>query len=500
VSQIPITGYTSANPNNPTHYISVEYASKEEPEDWSTLGIELTTSWNPDISWNNPEPFNLAHWDISSLSPGFYLIKLTVNSPNGTVSDVSEVYINKDVAEGWPKMTGTTGHFIVDDLKPENPGMEISLIHTNKIYAFNNDGSLISGFPEKCFSLPTIASGGLNVPTALRIVTGDKEDGINIIVPNGNIQSYSMYPSNSTKSPVLADLDGDDDLEIVIGIDDGSVSIWESNGQEISAWKKETGNIVYYPPAIADIDANPGMEIIASCKDGNIYTWSYNNNDPLWIQELNNWVLSPPVVGNIDGDLNNTKEIVAYSRNGNIYCFSSTGDLVDGEWPVQILGDLSHPAALANIDGDPNQTLEIVIAGGGGNLYAFNHDGSEAMGNWPIQLSADKPGYLIQAPPVIADINNDEILEIIVGLSLQGEGYVYALDSQGNILSSDWPKPVFGSIKSISIFNMDEDENTEMIIGTTQGIFVIELDSILNQDMMPWPTFQQNMQRTGYIP
>ena len=64
--------------------------------------------------------------------------------------------------------------------------------------------------------------------------------------------------------PQIADIDSDNQVEIVIGSKDGKVYGWELNGQSVVGWPKDTGYAVNGSLAVGDIDDEDDIEIISA--------------------------------------------------------------------------------------------------------------------------------------------------------------------------------------------------------------------------------------------
>lgn len=132
------------------------------------------------------------------------------------------------------------------DGKPEVVigGGDIYITNDNKLYAWNADGSLVSGFP-------------LMPPT-----------------PNYGNTSYPMY-----YSPVLADFDGDNITEILIT----HVGAWgsvivEPDGTVSDATNHNTLGALYAAPLVDDIDNDGQLEIVTAGED-----FFNNSKGAIWI-------------------------------------------------------------------------------------------------------------------------------------------------------------------------------------------------------------------------
>ncbi|MCD4788390.1 MAG: hypothetical protein K8R37_00200, partial [Bacteroidales bacterium] len=73
-----------------------------------------------------------------------------------------------------------------------------------------------------------------------------------------------VVPSYFAPSGVnLADVDEDGFLEIISGCTDGSLHLWDYEGNELPGWPKTGLNVIQSKPAVGDIDPDyPGLEIL----------------------------------------------------------------------------------------------------------------------------------------------------------------------------------------------------------------------------------------------
>lgn len=231
------------------------------------------------------------------------------------------------------------------------------------IYIFDKDGNVLVRrlVPETVYASPAVAD--LDGDGDLEIVSGTgwywwyhhgrTGQPYVYVFETGQVFNASLHYSDPTKlplapgwprttnypgfsSPALADLDGDGDLEIVIGTSDpflchtpgcpneiagdGSVYAWHHNGQPVSGWPihpvNEHGNDapIFSSPTIADVDGDSDLEVLfAVMWDVHVY---HHNGTPLVLKQTdgrqdNNvngrlqsqWsVWASPAVGDADGD------------------------------------------------------------------------------------------------------------------------------------------------------------------------------------------------------
>jgi len=130
-------------------------------------------------------------------------------------------------------------------------------------------------------------------------------------------------------------------------------------------------------------------------------------------------------------------------------------------------GWYSSPAA-ADLDGDG--TMEVLA--GAYTLFALNGE------NGSVQWSIDTPGGRIWPGVVVADIDDNADLEVIIA---QGGGYLYVFDHAGNTVWSRRPTP--SELRGLSVYDLDDDGTLELVVtgavGSRTNTWVYEHDGSL---------------------
>jgi hypothetical protein len=147
-----------------------------------------------------------------------------------------------------------------------------------------------------------------------------------------------------------------------------------------------------------------------------------------------------------------------------LQAFKLNGTSVPG-FPKTLSYPLEGAPAFGDIDGDGQG--EIIVTGhglsSGGMIWAFKKDGSAVTG-FPINH-----GYSSRTP-VLADVNNDGKMEIIVNLrAAQSKEYVYKGD--GTVLTG-WPKNLESvPASSAAVGDIDGDGIPEIIAESYYGLY-----------------------------
>ena len=102
-------------------------------------------------------------------------------------------------------------------------------------------------------------------------------------------------------SPVVADINNDGRLEVVVGSHDHN--LYAVNGQTgAELWRFNTDDWVFGSPAIGDIDGDGVLEVVVGSHDNNVYALDGRNGQIKWVAETRTRVMSSPLIGDFDGD------------------------------------------------------------------------------------------------------------------------------------------------------------------------------------------------------
>ncbi len=267
-------------------------------------------------------------------------------------------------------------------------------------------------------------------------------------------------------TPSYGDIDGDGEGEIVAGVGGplgGYLYAYKQDGTEIF-----NINIGKYPvtPVLSDLNGDGKMEIIIGLRTGQVYV--YNGDGTVyngWPQTIDHYIASSCAVGDINND--GVKEIVAEGRNF-LYVWDSNGNAMPG-FPYQIYdtvdGSNSYSApVLADLFGDGNKEIMFCSHSNGANggiIYAVNNDGTSLPG-WPNFVS-----NWIYAPVSIADVNNDNQYDIVIGeygASATPAFSLFAYNIDGSLITNYPIGPLDGMACQAAFADLDNDGELEMVL------------------------------------
>ncbi|NYT27917.1 MAG: VCBS repeat-containing protein [Candidatus Thiodubiliella endoseptemdiera] len=352
--------------------------------DGTNSAISTSTAVTYDII--NPTPITTNPWTLSDIPAGQSAFKAgDVISLTLTMSETL-------------KLNNTTGSkvviagkdFVLDKTASTTAG-DKKLVFKYSVQA--GDSIAATDFdidnPTSDITLNNITDVAGNAPvfTADRVVlTKTKLEYIEKIGSGNN--PFEGIDVGSYSTPILADIDGDGDLDLVVGEQNGTLKYYQNTGTTSNpAYEAKTG------------DDNPFNGIDAGYS-------------------------SSPILVDIDGD--GDLDLVVGERNGTLKYYQNTGTTSNPAYEAKTgddnpfngidVGYYSTPT-LADIDGDGD--LDLVMGEGNGTLKYYQNTGTTSNPAYEAKTGDDNPfngidvGYY--STPTLADIDGDGDLDLVVG-------------------------------------------------------------------------------------
>jgi subtilisin family serine protease len=311
--------------------------------------------------------------------------------------------------------------------------------------------------------------------------------------------------TNYVGVPVLADLNGDGALEVLTM----GANVEQNGRAMIHAFRADGSALPGWPvllpqgtlgsnssPVVADFDGNGEMDVACVTGNGQVFVVRADGTLlPGWPVSLGSSmnVGGTTVFADFDGDAE--VELFAATESGHAAIYKANGSMLAG-WPQQMPSQVYAPA-VADLDDDGD--LEIVIPsvnqdlGGLRRMYVWHHTGQIAAG-WP---------YIVNnaSQPIILDFDGDKKLDILFSTADQ----TLALNFAGQMISKlGLPRPG-GRTNHCLAADFDGDGRINLLVTENVVPFSIALLNYptrpVDLDYMPWPqpgiTSQKN---SAYLP
>ncbi|MDD3626524.1 MAG: VCBS repeat-containing protein, partial [bacterium] len=251
-----------------------------------------------------------------------------------------------------------------------------------------------------------------------------RNDGT-INTPSWTLVTDKYVPySEISSSPEFHDLDGDADLDLLMGTSYGVLLYYENEGNTTTAsfttaetimLTMDTGN--YSMPSFSDIDNDNDYDLFIGNSTGKIFFCRNDgtNEIPDWTIVSKNYegidvgTYSIPVFVDIDND--NDFDMFIGEGDGYINFYQNNGTVSSPAWTFITatyesidVGDRSTPA-FSDIDNDGD--YDLFIGNSAGDLYFYRNDGTASSPSWTF-ITQNYNGFdYSHTKPYFTDIDND---------------------------------------------------------------------------------------------
>lgn len=299
--------------------------------------------------------------------------------------------------------------------------------------------------------------------------------------------------------PVLVDIDNDNDLDLILGAGDGTIYFYENTGNATNPkWMNNNGllgsaDIGYYAaPTFADIDNDNDYDLICGEYYGRVaYTINTGSAaSPTFDHDAANWVwmvddvglidvglYSQPAWTDIDGD--SDLDVVIGNYGGTVFFKNNTntvwwpllrddGYILDKGDPIYV--DYMSKPVFVDLDNDGD--MDMPIGTGYGNVDYYENVGAA---NGYIYI---RPGLLgnydvgAEAVPSLGDFDGDGDQDLVVG-NQDGDLVFYKNigTSTDPVFSYDHTVPnVTPWMASPQLVDYDFDGDLDIVVGNSTGV------------------------------
>lgn len=344
--------------------------------------------------------------------------------------------------------------------------------YDNYLYCLNYTGDLEWRYDSGSEIKASASVGDLDKDGTLEILFGSNR----LFCLSHTGQQEWNYSIGCAVQPAIADLDGDDDLEIVFN-NKSDVHCVNHTGQNL--WIASTTYDIFDAVAIADLDDNGYLEIVVvenenlGSGNDNSYVYCFNaTGSQKWKSTtLGQYadVQSAPTIADLDND--DSLEIIVTTNGENLSCLDKDGKRT---WNSTDIIDNTCNPSVADLDNDG--TLEVLVTerAAENKLFCFDHEFSEEW-NYSLAQACD-------TTPIIVDIDGDGIVEIII---LSTNGFVYCLGLTDVTSGSQRYYAERGSVFGTGQMDSDNDymdDLTEDYYGTNAELADTDIDGLEDWD------------------
>ena len=240
---------------------------------------------------------------------------------------------------------------------------------------------------------------------------------------------FAAIDIGALSAPAFLDLDGDGDLDLLSGAPNGTLLAFENDGgaftELVGAANPFDGVDLDFgtAPTGVDLDGDGDLDLVVGNRygalwlfqnDGGVFVEQIGAADPFAFLDVGDY--STPAFVDLDGD--GDLDLVSGNGSGALLAFENDGGaftaLVGSANPFDgvDVGDYSAPA-FVDLDGDGD--LDLVSGDGSGALVAFENDG----GAFTALVGAANPFDGVDvgdySTPAFVDVDGDGDMDVVVG-------------------------------------------------------------------------------------
>ena len=323
-------------------------------------------------------------------------------------------------------------------LKPGGEPLLLFGAPSGFVYAYDRSGKLRWRCEVGGEVLGAVAAGKLDAGPNLNVVAS-WNGGVAVIDADGHKRWQKKFPEPSGQTPVLADLDGHGQLDVVLNVGSKIVALAGADGKEL--WEfTAAGDLI--TPAAGEFTPGGKPRIITGDDTGVVYALDEMGR-LLWRQDR---IYGPrevpePIeayagiaeIGLADLERSGERQVIVTTKSGETVALTARGErlwrFASYERKVGISLGLGAHLAFADLDGDGK--LEVILSQQDSYLYVLDASGRQ---KWCYL------GYFwYHTQPAVADLEHTGELDIVFTAPEENGTYALRSGRRGNPGAAPWP-------------------------------------------------------------
>lgn len=310
------------------------------------------------------------------------------------------------------------------------------------------------------------------------LVTGASEeflinDGSGALVPSSAFPVSAVPPSMDVAA---ADIDGDNDVDIFIARG-GSISplldpqsrLYLNDGHgaftDVTSLSLPRSAGLQLAAALGDLDGDGDLDLVMGAGEmwlsRNDGTGQFSANEAL----LPGRGAGRPAIGDMDGDGDDDLYLALIGQN-ELLLNNGCGGFSNATWMLPVQSGITHEVALGDLNGDG--ALDVFLGQTGTNLLTL----SDGLGGY-FDASSMLPVFTSSFQTLhvdLGDVDGDGDLDVVIGSQFQLNS-IHLLINEGSsfsIGSSALPGTVTG-LEDVVFADVDGDGDPDLLIGVSSG-------------------------------